>query len=84
MQISFLIEKNPDLHLMKMQISFFLYINKNSNLHLKKMQISFLIEKNSNLHLLKMQIRFLIKKRYDNKQIFEIKKIDLNNKSNMF
>ena len=77
MQISFLIEKNPDLHLMKMQISFFfffLYINKNSNLHLKKMQISFLIKKNSNLHLLKMQIRFLNKKRYDNKQIFEIKK----------
>ena len=31
---------------------------------------------------MKMQISFLIKKRYDNKQIFEIKKkIDLNNRS---
>ena len=55
MQISFLIEKNPNLHLMKKQISF-------------------LIEKNPNLHLMKMQISFLIKKRYDNKQISEIKK----------
>ena len=39
-----------------------------------KKQISFPIEKNPNLHLMKMQISFLIKKRYDNKQISEIKK----------
>ena len=62
MQISFLIEKNPDLYLMKMQISFFYFF------------LFFYINKNSNLHLLKMQIRFLIKKRNDNKQIFETKK----------
>jgi len=46
-----------------------------------KMQISFLIEKNSNLHLINMQISFLIEKRYDNNQIFETKKIDLDNKN---
>ena len=76
----FLILKNSDLHLMKMQIIF--WFEKNSNLHLMKMQISFWFEKNSDLHLIKMQISFLMKmqisflieKRYDYKQIFETKK----------
>ena len=71
MQISFLIEK------IQMQISFL--IEKNSDLHLMKMQINFWFEKILDLHLMKMQIIFFFK--YDNKQIFERKKKDLDKKN---
>ena len=78
MQISFLIKKNSDLHLMKMQISFyfekfrfasnedanqFLFL-KNSNLHLMKMQISFYFEK-----VVMISKILKLKKNHDNKDI---------------
>ena len=56
----FLIEKNSNLHLMKMQIHF--YFEKKLDLHLVKMQICFCIEKKLDLHLIKRQICFYFEK----------------------
>ena len=69
--IIIIIEKDSDLRLMKIQVSFF-FIEKDLDLHLMKIQISFFFnffiyiyiyiffffEKNLDLHLMKMQISF--------------------------
>ena len=43
MQIDFILKKNSDLRLKKMQIC--LIVKKNSDLHLRKMQIYFILKK---------------------------------------
>ena len=60
---------------MKIQISFFFFlIEKNSDLHLMKMQISFFHLKKFRSASNEYANQFFDLKRYDNKQIFEIKK----------
>ena len=79
-----MIEKYSNLHLMKMQISFFYFFifkfifasNEDAN--------QFLIEKNSDLHLVKMQISYLfiylLKKDMITSRFLKQKK-DLDNKN---